>query len=139
MFHDDNLLFMMEYSTRCRLSAKLTAIQLRVRKVMNSCVKEEQLNNAYKWALQVTTNLYNEAASRLFGNPLENDYINVLECIKETYQRKIAEIADEKLSRGDALFIQEIINDLERNGYQGGAKRKQCFSTGAGSLERKPD
>jgi len=137
MFYDDNLFYMMELSTYCRFSAQATTLQFRIRKVMSSCIKTEQLKNAYKWGLNVITNLYNYETSHLLGNPLESSYISVLECLKETYNRKSAEIANNDLSRGDALFIQEIINDLERNGYQGGGKAQTMLFDWSGELGKK--
>lgn len=91
MFYD-NLFYMVEFSACCRFSAQATALQFRIRKVMASCVKIEQLDNAYKWGLNVVANLYNDAASHLLGNPLEQNYICILECIKETYCRVLVEI-----------------------------------------------
>lgn len=37
----------------------------------------------------------------------------------------------------DRLFIQEIINDLERNGYQQGGKAQQMLRDWSGELRQK--
>ena len=136
MFYDDSLFYMMECSAYLRFSTQATTLQFRIRKVMNSCIKAAQLDSAYKWGLTVITNLYNYEAGRLLGNPLESCFVGVLECLKETYNRKSAEIERDGLTEKDALFIQEIINDLERNGYRGGKAQTMLYDW-SGELRNK--
>lgn len=133
-------LVLMGYMAHSRYSVRATQILFHTRKVMSSCVKVEQLNNAYKWAVGLIYNLYQEVNNSFFCRNLidESEYIMALECLKETYNRKNVEIERDDLCQKDALFIQEIINDLERNGYGGGKARTMLFDW-SGELGSKSD
>jgi len=135
----ENGMFMAELSARTQLSAKAAELLTRIRKVMKSCVKKGQLDNAYKWGVQVIFNLHNGRDNRFLGQSLINrdDYTLALETIEATYSGRALEIEQSDLTRNDALFIQEIINDLERRGYQQGGKAQTMLHDWSRELQKK--
>lgn len=114
----------MEQVERWRMAAKVSEYVSRAYKVIESCVKVEQLDNAFNWALTILRNLYAGPDNRFFFSKLfdEQSLTSTLSFITEVYHRKTLEVTGDSLIRKDALFIQEIINDLERHGYTGGGK-----------------
>lgn len=135
----DEIMFMAEYTARTHLSEKAANVLIQTRKVIKSCVTDGQLENAYKWAVQVISNQYTQPANNFLGAPLldKRDYIMAIASIEETYRCQKLEIERAKLTRGDAFFIQEIINDLERNGYQHGGKAQTMLRDWSGELKEK--
>ena len=135
----ENEFAMLELSAHIHCSAGTYRILSHAQKVIDSCVKMEQLENARNWAVRLINNLYNRYSVGWFVIRLthENDRVVVLNYLEAAYRYKAIEIERDDLSEKDALFIQEIINDLERNGYRGGSKAQTMLFDWSGELRNK--
>jgi len=123
-----------------------TELISQIDKVMDSCDTIDQADRTREWGLALLETEYKKYSNNphldlwifALANSLQTGCANKVDYL---YSVKVADISltkvqtavntlgyeTEKRIKGDALFIQEIINDLHKHGFQNGGKARQML------------